>query len=347
MAIYLPAAEPVYDANSLLLDFETQFLMSIRNSAIESWAQQFAFKPSRLYRNLSVRVPLDLTSYGFSAWKGHHEFREASSKHFDLTITQWQEGAKCDTRLLRDPMSNEIMMWDQRRGNIMSALDRLIPSEVYTLINGGETATTWTGGSAFFATDHNVNPHRTDFGTFANLFNNGLANAATPWYFVLGGGPFDSMFPWGIFRGEGMGPSIQSAGGGSSGIMSENGYTVITWDTSSEQFKTSFEVKVSVMAELGFGLMFPHCILRNEGDITYANLKAMLDAAVAMKDLNGYNPAQQIMIKAILVSSASQVSTVREQLGYDVANVGATAPTGASSNVDSRLRGVPIIPMSR
>lgn len=345
---YNPAAEPVLDADSLLIDFETRFLMSLRSPSVESWVDRFAYQPTRPFRNLSVRFPIDLTSFGFAKWAGKHEFKRASSTYTDLTIEQWQEGAECDVRRLRDPMSAEIIAWGQREQGVIQSWQRLIPSQMYTLLNGGESESTWTGGSGFFATNHYVNPHVTDYGTFSNLLNNGGANASTPFYVVLGGGPFEMMNPWVKLVGEGLGPSIAKAGGGSSSITASAGApTIIRWGTDSEQFKDTFCVKVSVMAEVGFGLLFPHTIIRNEGDLTYAELKNMLDTAVAYKDLNGYNPADQIYIKAILVSAASQVSTVNALLGREVTNTGATAPTGAETNVDARLRSVPVIPLSR
>lgn len=345
---YVPAAEPVLDADSLLIDFETRFLMSIKTPVGETWVNRFAYQPGRAFRNLTVRFPIDLTAFGFKEWSGKHEFRRASSEYIDLKIKQWQEGAACDTRLLRDPMSAEIIAWQQREQAVIQSWARLMPSQMYTLLNGGESESTWTGGSAFFATNHNVNPHRTEFGTFSNLLNNGGANASTPFYVVLGGGPFDMLNPWVVLTGEGMGPSIAKAGGGASGISSSaGGPTIIRWGTDSEQFKDTFEVKVSVMAEVGFGLLFPHSIIRNEGDLTYAELKSMLDTAVAMKDLNGYNPADQVYIKAILVSSASQVSTVNGLLGREVVQNNASAPTGAASTIDARLRNVPVIPLAR
>ncbi len=334
-------------ANGQLVDFETAFLTAARSVVGQSWVERFAYKPSTLFNKLTVDFPIDLTSFGFAEWTGQHNFRTAKAVDHQIKIKEWQEGWYCDVRKLRSNLSAQIIAAEQRQGQIIDSWTRLLPTTMFTLLNGGESETTWTGGSAFFATNHNVNPKELGFSTFSNLLNNGGSKAATPYYIVIGGGPFDRMAPWTVLYGEGMGPSIARAGGGNGGIATRPGEpTIIRWDTSSEQFKDSFQVKASVMAEVGFGLLFPHTIIRQEGDLTYANLKAMVDLARQRKDLNGYNPADQIVIKAILCEPAD-VSAMNEQLGREVVNNNATAPTNSQSSIDPLLRQVPIIALAR
>lgn len=335
-------------AEGQLVDFETAFLTAARAMVGSTWVERFAYRPSMLFNKLEVDFPIDLTSFGFEEWTGQHNFRTAKSIDHKIKIKEWQEGWYCDVRKLRSNLSAEIIAAQQREGQIIDSWSRLLPSEMFTLLNGGETQTTWTGGAGFFATDHNVNPKELGFGTFSNLLNNGGAKAATPYYMIIGGGPFERMAPWTVLYGEGLGPSIARAGGGSGGISTRPGEpTIIRWDTSSEQFKDTFLVKASVMAEVGFGLLFPHTIIRQEGDLTYANLKAMVDVARARKDLNGFNPADQITIKAILVTDPADVSTANEQLGREVVNNNASAPAGSQSSIDPLLRQVPIIALAR
>jgi hypothetical protein len=162
---------------------------------------------------------------------------------------------------------------------------------------------------------------------------------------VLGGGAFDYIKPWAILTGEGMGPAMARAGGAS--MAPAVGEPQITrWDLDSEYFKNTGKVKVSVVGEKGFSLFWPHSIIRQEGDLTYANLKALADAARGMKDINGRVRASQTRVKAILCEPGD-VSGINALLGRDVLNNNATAPTGAVSTIDEMLRSVPIIPLDR
>lgn len=343
---YIPTVPAVTDADSLLIDFDTRFTQAIRSQAITNWPERFAYMPPMNFANLDVRFPLDLTSFGFREWKGKWEFRNSVSKYIDLSISAYHDGAEIDVRMLRNPQSAEILQWQQKERKLIGAWMRFMAPQMYsTLSLGDATGTVWTGGSNFFATDHNVNPFFTGYGTFSNLLNDGGAKAATPYYMIIGGGAFDDMFPWAILTGEGLGPAIQRAGG--AGVAPRAGEPwVLRWGTDHPDFaKNGFKAQVAIYAEKGWGLMFPHKIIRQEGALTYANLKAMVDAACQFKDLDGYNPADQIRIEAILCE-ASDVSTMNELLGREVVNVGASSPSNAQSAIDSRLRNVPIIALA-
>jgi hypothetical protein len=345
--LYIPTVPAVTDADSLLLDFETRFVQSIRTPTYTNWPERFAYMPPQNFANLDVRFPLDLTSFGFREFKGKFEFRNSVSKYIDLTINAFHDGAEIDVRMLRNAQSTEILQWQQKERKLMNAWARFMPPEMYdTLFTGDATGAVWTGGSNFFATDHNVNPFfASEYGTFSNLLNDGGAKQATPYYMILEGGPFDDMFPWAILTGEGLGPAMQRAGG--SGVAPSAGEPwVLRWGTDHPDFaKNGFKAQVAIYAEKGWGLMFPHSIIRQEAALTYPNLKAMVDAACQFKDLDGYNPADQIRIKAILCEPAD-VSTMNELLGREVVNVGASSPSNAQSAIDPRLRNVPIVALA-
>lgn len=345
---WIPSVPAVQDADSLLISFETAFIQSMRSTGAPSWPEQFGYVPGMVFPYLDVRFPVDFTTYGFKAWNGEHEFREEQNDYLDMSISKFQEGARLDVEKLRDPRSAEIILWNQREAAIADAWANFLAPELYATLLAGKTTGTWrlTNGSNFFATDHQVNKHNTDLGTFSNLLNGGGAKAASPIYAVLQGGPMNMLRPWAILRGEGMGPAIARAGGGGTVAPGAGEPWIVRWDTSSEYFKNTGKVKVSVVGEKGWSLFWPHSIIRQEGDLTYANLKALADAARQMKDLNGRMRSSQVSIAAILCEPGD-VSAVNGLLGREVIANNASAPTGALSTIDSMLRNVPVIGLDR
>ena len=348
---WIPSVPAVQDADTLLISFETGFIQAMRATNAPTWPEQFGYSPGMIFPYLDVRFPVDFTTYGFKAWSGEHEFREEVSDYLDMTIGKFQEGARLDVEKLRDPRSAEIILWNQREAYIKDAWANFLAPELYSTLSAGESTGTWrlTGGSNFFATNHNVNvkfPGSGGLGTFSNLLNNGGSKAATPVYAVLGGGAFSQLRPWAILRGEGMGPAIARVGGGGTVAPGAGEPWIVRWGTDSEYFKNTGKVKVSVVGEKGWSLFWPHAIIRQEGDLTYANLQQLADAARGMKDLNGRVRASQTTIAALLCEPGD-VSTINQLLGREVIANNATAITGAQSSVDSMLRNVPVIPLDR
>ena len=345
---WIPSVPAFQDADTLLISFETAFIQSMRSTGAATWPEQFGYVPGMNFPYLDVRFPVDFTTYGFKAWSGEHEFREEVSDYIDMTIAKFQEGARLDVEKLRDPRSAEVILWNQREAAIADAWANFLAPELYTTLSAGDATGTWrlTGGSNFFATNHYVNKHSTGLGTFSNLLNNGGSKASTPIYAVLGGGAFSQLRPWAILRGEGMGPAIARVGGGGTAAPGAGEPWIVRWGTDSEYFKNTGKVKVSVVGEKGWSLFWPHSIIRQEGDLTYANLKELADTARSMKDLNGRVRASQTTIQAILCEPGD-VSAVNALLGREVIANNATAPTGAISTIDSMLRSVPVIPLDR
>lgn len=345
---WIPSVPAVQDADSLLISFETGFLQAMRTTGAPSWPEQFGYSPGMAFPYLDVRLPVDFTTYGFEAWSGEHNFREEQNDYLDMSISKFQEGAKLDVEKLRDPRSAEIILWQQREAMISDAWMNFLAPELYATLLAGKTTGTWrlTGGANFFATDHAVNKYNSALGTFSNLLNGGGSKATSPIYAVLSGGPFAALRPWAILRGEGMGPAIARVGGGGTAAPGAGEPWIVRWGTDSEYFKDTGKVKVSVVGEKGWSLFWPHSIIRQEGDLTYANLKALADAARTAKDLNGRTRASQVQIAAILCEPGD-VSSVNALLGREVIANNATAPTGAVSTIDSMLRSVPVIALDR
>lgn len=340
-----PALAP--DPNGFLFDLELQFMRMVRAAQpVDQWHTRFAYMPPGASPSLKVRMPIDLTSFSFTEWKGRFEFEEGSNTHVNLTIDPFKGGTFLDVRKLRDPNAYEIHNWNGRAQQLMSAWDRHLPPKIYAMLAAGETSgvNEITGGSNYFATDHYVNRDKTGYGTFANLIGNGGALASTPIYFMLAGGSFDAMKPWAILKGAGMGDAIRAAGGRSSQVSAGDPW-IVRWEANSDKelAEQNMQVRLGVYAERGYGFLFPHTCVRYEGTLDYAGLKSVVDAVRGFKDLNGYNDASSMRIEAILCEP-SQVSTINGLLGREVTDSGARQ---VDLRIDATLQGAAVIPMSR
>jgi hypothetical protein len=170
---WTPTPPAIQDANTLLISFETAFIQSIRSEQPASWPEQFGYIPPMAFPFIEggVRFPVDFTVYGFDDWSGEHEFQEEVSDYLDMSLGKFQEGAKLDVEKLRHPLGAELILWGQRQRQIIDAWKCFVAPKVYEILTLGDATGSWrlTGGSNFFATDHKVNKHRSDLGTFSNL----------------------------------------------------------------------------------------------------------------------------------------------------------------------------------
>ncbi len=343
-----PQAGQDAGADGLLISFETKFLMALRQpGAMAAWPERFAYKPPGPVPTRLLRFPINLTAFGMREFTGKWEFRNANSGlYIDLANKPYHDGAELDVNSLRGgDRAATLIGWDQTTAGMIDSYMWMVAPELYSLLSAGKTTgTVWTGGANFFATDHKVNPKQ-GFGTFWNLVNGGGSKAETPVYLVLRGGSFNNLYPWTIITGEGLGPAMAAAGG--AGVAPAAGEPwILRWDTSHPSFVDSgFKIRTAIYCERGWGLLFPHKIIRLEGDLTYANLKAGLDAARNMKDLNGRMGAQDIGVD--ILCEPGDVSTINELLGRDVTNVGASSPSNAQSAIDPVLKAAEIIPLGR
>lgn len=340
-----PAVAPT-NASGFLLDFDMQFQRMVRESSpVEDWHTRFAYMPAGASEELEVRMPIELSTFAFEEFNNVPTFRDTARTYLDISIGKFFEGAKLDTRKLRARRHEEIEAWNQRAADLFDAWNRFLPPKIYDLISAGETSGTHpiTGGSNFFATDHKVNKKKESLGVFSNLISNGGALSASPIYFVWSGGQFTRMKPWQIRTGAG--PASAMTAGGITHSATPGAPWVIRWvpREDSEAIEANFEVKVGIYAEKGWGLLFPQTLWRFEGTLDYAGLKSVVDAARAMKDLNGYNPASSIRLEAILCEP-SQVSTINGLLGREVTDSGARQ---VDLRIDATLQGAAVIPMSR
>lgn len=346
--VYIPIDPSVAPTNAsgFLLDFDMQFTR-MAMSPVEDWHTRFAYMPPGASEDLEVRMPVDLSTYGFEEYNGIPTFRGGARTYIDVSIGKFWEGAFLDTRKLRAKRSEEIEAWNQRAAAIFDAYARFLPPKIFDLLDGGEAAISGghpiTGGAGFFATDHYVNKKKTSLGTFSNLISNGGALASSPIYFMWSGGAFDRMRPWQIRTGAGPADSLTR--GGITHSATSGAPWVVRWipREDSEVIEQNFQVKVGVYVEKGFGLLFPHTCWRYEGALDYAGLKGVIDLARAMKDLNGYNPASSIKLDAILCAPG-QVSTINGLLGREVTDTGARQ---VDLRIDATLQGAAVIPMSR
>lgn len=343
--IYIPIDPSIapQNASGFLLDFDMQF-SRMAATAVEDWHTRFAYMPPGASEELEVRMPIDLSTYAFEEFTGIPTFRTSERTHVDISIGKFWEGAALDTRKLRAKRSEEIEAWNQRAAGIFDAWGRFLPPRVYDLLSAGESTGTHpiTGGSNFFATNHYYNKKKTSFGTFSNLINNGGALAAEPIYFMWSGGPFSRMRPWQIRTGAG--PAESMTKGGIRHSASPGAPWVVRWipESDSEAIEQNMMVKVGVYAEKGYGLLFPQTCWRYEGTLDYAGLKSVIDLARTMKDFNGYNPASQITLDAILCEPG-QVSTINGLLGREVTDTGSRQ---VDLRIDATLQGAAVIPMS-
>lgn len=341
-----PAQAP--DPNGFLFDLELQFLNMVRKaSTISTWHEKFAWMPPGAFAELSVRMPIDLTSFMFQPWNGHFEFTEGTSSYMNLSINPFSAGTFLDVRKLRNPVANEIIGWNQRAEALMSAWKRFDAPKIYDLLTAGETALAEphpiTDGAAFFDTAHYYNRDHQEYGQFANLIGNGGALAAAPIYAILEGGSFDMMKPWAILKGAGMGDAIKRAGA-STAAPSNGDPWIVKWgyEGDAQLADQGMKVKLGVYAEKGYGLMFPHTVIRYEGTLDYAGLVSIVDNAGGRKDLNGYMQSNQTRVSAFLVQTAAQRTTINGILGREITD---TASTGVK--VDERLKSVEVIVMDR
>ncbi len=349
MTLYIPiqpAQQP--DPNGFLFDLELQFLNMVRRQpTVTQWHRRFAWEPSAAFPQLSVRMPIDLTSFIFRPWRGHFEFSEGTSTYIDVSISPFSAGTHLDVRKLRDPTAAEIIGWNARAEALMGAWDRFDPPKIYTLLSNGEAALSAahpiTGASTFFSTTHYYNVDHTEYGQFSNLINNGGALASAPIYAILEGGSFDTMKPWAILKGAGLGDAIQRAGA-STRAPSNGDPWIVKWgyESDSQLADQGMKVKLGVYAEKGYGLLFPHTVIRYEGTLDYAGLLSIVDNAGGRKDLNGYMQSSQTRVSALLVQTAAQKATINGILGREITD---TASTGVK--VDDRLKSLEVIVMDR
>lgn len=341
-----PAQAP--DPNGFLFDLELQFLAMVRRQpTVSQWHRRFAWEPAQAFAELAVRFPIDLTSFGFKPWNGHFEFSEGTSTFMNLTIDAFSAGTHLDVRKLRNPLANEIIGWNSRAAALMGAWDRFDPPKIYDLLEAGEAALAAnhpiTDATSFFSTTHYYNRDHTEYGQFSNLIDNGGALAAAPIYAILEGGSFDMMKPWAILKGAGLGDAIRRAGP-TTAAPSNGDPWIVKWgyESDSQLADQGMKVKLGVYAEKGYGLMFPHTVIRYEGTLDYAGLLSIVNNAGGRKDLNGYMQANQTRVSAILCQTVTQRSTILGILGRDITD---TASTGVK--IDERLKGVEVIVMDR
>lgn len=348
MALHVPKES--VDPDSMLVDFDTRFIQKLRTEAPAQWVDKFAYKPAINFENVEVDFPVDLTTFGMTKFEGKWSHRQGTATKLRMSIDAFQDGIELDVNRLRSERSAEIILWDQRQAKLINSFMHFMPPKIYAaLLAGKTTGTWWTGGANFFATDHYVNPHKTSLNTFSNLLNGGGAKAASPWYMVIRGGLFNELYPWAILTGVGLGPAIQRAGG-MNGVMGAPPAAgepwVLRWGTDHPNFvDNGFKVKTSIYSEKGWSPFFPHVIIRNEGEVTYANLKDTVNKAAVMKDLEGRMSADQIQVS--ILCEPGDVSTMNEILGREVVNVGAATPTNAQSAIDTRLKAAEVIALSR
>lgn len=335
------------DANGLIRDLSFQFVRMSRQSALNQWHRRFAFAPDMPFASLRVDMPIDLSSFGFESWTGTPTFQKHANVKIRHEIAPFWGGVQVDVRALEDPNANELLGFGQRAQRLFDAWGQHIPPKIYTLLKDGQSDAIVgghpvTGATEFFATGHYYNVKKPDYGTFANLIGDGGANASTPIYAVLAGGVFDDMKPWSILKGTNL--AAARAAGGRPVAGSPGDPWTIEWlfEGDKDLIENSFQSKLGVYAELGWGLLFPHSIIRFEGTLDYAGLVSLADAARGMKDLNGYMPSSQTRIAAFLCDTPAQARTINGFLGREITD---TASTGV--RIDPMLQSADVVVMDR
>jgi len=346
--IYIPL-DPVVsplDGAGFVQDIDMQF-RRMAASPVSGWWNRFAYEPPGASEDLQTRMPVELTTFGFEEYKGTPTFRGSERTSIDINIGKFWEGTQLDTRRLRgSSRTGEIEAWNQRGAMLFESYARFMPPRIYAMLSAGKTpipgGQAITGGTAYFATDHKVNL-KNNFGTFSNLVDESGDLAANPIYFMWRGAQFDMMRPWQIRVGAG--PANSMTAGGIMHTATPGMPWTVRWipETDSQAMDANFMVKWGVYVEKGWGLLFPQTCWRYEGTLDYAGLKSVIDIARGMKDLNGYNPADQIALEAILCEP-SQVSTINGLLGREVTDTGARQ---VDLRIDATLQGAAVIPMSR
>lgn len=335
------------DANYLMRDLDLQFTKMVREqSQVSNWHTRFAWMPSQAFSSLRVDMPIDLSSFGFEDWTGIPTFKKGTNVKIRHEIAPFWSGTYINLKELEHPESAELIAFEQRAQGLFNAWDRHLPPKIYAMLNGAEAATITgnhpvTGASTFFNASHYYNVDHPEYGTFGNIIGNGGALAASPIYAVLGGGAFDMMKPWSILRGTNLDRARALGGrpGGGGGAP-----WVIHWEARDDRdlLEMNFERRMGVYAERGYGLLFPHSIIRFEGTLDYAGLLSIVDTAGDFKDLNGYMQADQTRVVAFLCHTTAQKSTINGLLGREITD---TASTGVK--VDDRLKSAEVIVMSR
>jgi hypothetical protein len=346
------------DPNFLMRDLDFQFMQMVRSTPVVSnWHTRFAWMPSMAFPSLRVDMPVDLSSFMFEGWTGIPTFKKGTNVKIRHEIAPFWAGTYVNARELVDPASAELIAFERRGQALFSAWDRHLPPKIYAMLNAGQEALSAphpvTGGVAFFGTNagayHLFNVGHPEYGGFDNLIGDGGANADTPIYAILEGGSFDMMRPWSILKGSNMANVREAA----AKVSARSGVTtggaggepwIIHWGADDDKtlVEQNFEVRAGVYAERGYGLLFPHSIIRFEGTLDYAGLLSIVDAAGDMKDLNGYMQADQTRVSAFLCHTTAQKSTINGILGRDITD---TDSTGVK--IDSRLKSAEIIVMSR
>ena len=344
---YIPIQPGVeLDPASMIRDLSFQFIRMTRQSAVSDWYRRFAFAPEAAFASLRVDMPIDLSSFEFEKWTGVPTFQKHANVKIRHEIEPFWGAVQVDLRALEDPNSNEIIGWNQRAQRLFDAWSQFLPPKIYSLLLAGQSDTIVgnhpvTGAANFFSTSHYVNVKKQGYGQFSNLIGNGGANESTPIYAVLEGGVFDMMRPWSILKGSNL-DRVRAAAGRPSGGGGDP--WVIEWLPREDRdlLDQGMQAKMGVYAELGWGLLFPHSILRYEGTLDYAGLASLADAARGMKDLNGYMPADQTRIAAFLCDTVAQAREINGLLGREITD---TASTGV--RIDPMLKSAEVIVMSR
>lgn len=334
------------DPNYLMRDLDMQFMAMVRKQPeVANWHRRFAWEPSQAFSSLRVDMPIDLSSFGFEDWKGLPTFKKGTNVKIRQEIAPFWAGTYINLKELENPESAELIGFEQRAQQLMSAWDRQLPPKIYAALNAGQGALAEahpiTGASAFFSETHYYNVDHEEYSTFSNLIGDGGANASTPIYAILEGGSFDNMKPWCILKGSNL-DKTRAAGGRPAG---GNGAPwVIHWEaqTDRELLELNFERRMGIYAERGVGLLFPHSVIRFEGTLDYAGLVSIINNAGDRKDLNGYMQADQTRISALLCHTTAQATTIKGLLEKDI-----TGTANTDVKIAAQLKSAEIIVMSR
>jgi len=317
----------VQDA-TLITDFVYDLTKALRVRQA-SWAETLGFVPPGLRLLLEGRLPVDISTTEVRKSDGEDKFTGLNDTYVPYAIEKFYQGIEESPSRLKDPVSGRILQWQAAPKRIAKKWSTFSNKKIAALLGGGKASgAVWTGGANFFGTGHKFNPKKSSLGTFSNLLGNN--GGIGPWYMLLNGDGW-GMFPWAVVRGEGD-PPAQNAGS----FRTADGMNITVFDYASEHYAKYGTLRIKSEASYGFALLHPQSIVRAENAVTYANVKAAVDALRTMKDLDGDEAAEDMSMT--ILAPKGLLSDFEAVLGREMVDVG-----GVSVTNDLRTKGIKLV----
>jgi len=154
------------DAEAAVTEYDYHF-MEAYAAMPDPWAQDFA--RVRDTQKVIQRWPVDLSSPGFTKFRGTPKYRTLSEKFFDLEIAVFDDGVE---ELAKKVADVDFVGFATQPAKMAKEAKRLINKLAASALGAGHTQVCWDGTEFFKASGKPVNPLDPNAGTYGNYFTN-------------------------------------------------------------------------------------------------------------------------------------------------------------------------------